>query len=321
MGVRTFAALSVVVAGAVTGGAVPAAAVTTPAYYPAGPQAGIDESVVVAGGWSVCYSGGYHEIARLSTILAACDLPYLLLASGPASSTVFDVLAAAPRDDVLLDVDLSNTGHEANGTQWYFDTESSWGFAPAGATLVRNTCDYGDSPNGDFADTPDPLRLCWHTSGNMLRSGWRSGTHNFLATADYRRVIFESDGVAPNQAPVCTGAAPSVAVVAPPNGRFHGVTINGVTDGDGDPVTLTVEGIRQDEAVEAGGPDGTGVGTGTAAVRAERSGRGNGRVYHVAFTADDGRGGTCSGSVQVAVPHHPRSTAVDDGPAHDSTIG
>jgi hypothetical protein len=38
-------------------------------------------------------------------------------------------------------------------------------------------------------------------------------------------------------------------------------------------------------------------------LRAERSGKGNGRVYQVDFTADDGQGGSCTGSVNVGVPH------------------
>ena len=56
-------------------------------------------------------------------------------------------------------------------------------------------------------------------------------------------------------------------------------------------------------------------------VRAERAGGGNGRVYRIGFTADDGHGGTCSGSVSVAVPHGMKAGAgaVDDGQAYDST--
>ena len=66
------------------------------------------------------------------------------------------------------------------------------------------------------------------------------------------------------------------------------------------------------------------MGTGTASVRAERAGTprapGDGRVYHVAFTAADGNGGTCTGTVKVGVPHDQRGrAAVDGGPLYDST--
>jgi hypothetical protein len=53
-------------------------------------------------------------------------------------------------------------------------------------------------------------------------------------------------------------------------------------------------------------------------LRAERSGIGNGRVYEIRFTADDGHGGRCTGSVQVKVLKgwaHP----IDDGQKYDST--
>jgi hypothetical protein len=43
-------------------------------------------------------------------------------------------------------------------------------------------------------------------------------------------------------------------------------------------------------------------------------GKGNGRVYTIAYTAADGHGGTCEGSVQVCVPHDRHHVAcVDDG--------
>jgi hypothetical protein len=44
----------------------------------------------------------------------------------------------------------------------------------------------------------------------------------------------------------------------------------------------------------------------------------------VFFTATDGRGGSCTGSVAVGVPHDQspsRRTAVDDGPIYNSTTG
>jgi hypothetical protein len=69
-----------------------------------------------------------------------------------------------------------------------------------------------------------------------------------------------------------------------------------VTDPDGDPLTIGVTGITQDEALSA--PpcgDGAGLGTAIADLRAVRR-TSRGRVYRVTFTADDGRGGQCTGS-------------------------
>jgi len=125
--------------------------------------------------------------------------------------------------------------------------------------------------------------------------------------------------------PNCSAAAPSVPVIWEPNHRLVAVPILGVTDADGDPVTVTIASIVQDEpvlGVGSGnfGPDGSGIGTSTALLRAERSGTGDGRVYRIAFTASDGSGPACVGVVTVCVPHS-RGSGVcgDQGALFDST--
>lgn len=126
-----------------------------------------------------------------------------------------------------------------------------------------------------------------------------------------------------NNPPDCSAATPSQDSLFPPNHKMNDISINGITDPDGDTVTITIDGITQDEPTPGPGkknsPDGDGVGTNTAQVRAERLASGDGRVYEITFTADDGNGGTCTGSVQVGVPHNKKSTAVDSGQSFDST--
>lgn len=129
-----------------------------------------------------------------------------------------------------------------------------------------------------------------------------------------------------NQPPNCDLAAPSVSELWPPNHQMTPVTISGVTDPDGDAIAISITSIFQDEPVNDAGdgdtaPDGAGIGTSTAEVRAERAGGGNGRFYHISFTADDGHGGSCAGAVQVSVPasQGKKGAAVDDGPLYDST--
>ena len=133
-----------------------------------------------------------------------------------------------------------------------------------------------------------------------------------------------------NEPPVCAEAFPSVEIIWPPNHNWVDVDILGVTDADGDLPAITINSIYQDEPVDTMGdgtftPDGTGVGTDTAHVRAERAGSkkvpGNGRVYYIDFTADDGNGGACAGQVQVGVPHDrgKQNVPVPDGPNFDST--
>jgi len=134
-----------------------------------------------------------------------------------------------------------------------------------------------------------------------------------------------------NQDPDCSRAVPSVGEIWPPNHK-QGVVIDilGVTDPDGDAVTITITKMLQDEPTNTLGDgstwvDGGGVGTPRAWVRAERSGTprvpGNGRVYEIFFTASDGHGGTCSSSVKVSVPHdQDHRPAIDDGVRYDSTV-
>lgn len=132
-----------------------------------------------------------------------------------------------------------------------------------------------------------------------------------------------------NRPPDCSGAYANPAVLWSPNHKMVSVSILGVTDPDGDPVTITITDIMSDEPTASdkgsGGakhaPDADGVGTDTASVRAERSGGGNGRVYEISFTASDGEGGECQCSVTVSVPHDQGqgNTAIDDGQIYDAT--
>jgi hypothetical protein len=121
-----------------------------------------------------------------------------------------------------------------------------------------------------------------------------------------------------NRPPDCSNARAAVEWLWPPNRRLVPVEIVGVTDPDGDPVSITVTGVTQDEPVNKKGdgntfPDALVV-NGNAWVRAERSGTGNGRVYVIAFTANDGRGGSSNGSVVVRVPHHRSQNSLDLAP-------
>ena len=128
--------------------------------------------------------------------------------------------------------------------------------------------------------------------------------------------------------PNCAAATPSRATLWPVNHKFVPVMID-VPHPDGADVSLTIDAIFQDEPVDAPGgldgataPDGSGVGTDTASLRAERYEGGNGRVYHVLFTAIDENDQACSGTVSVRVPSSQgrNGTAVDDGPLYDSTV-
>jgi hypothetical protein len=151
-----------------------------------------------------------------------------------------------------------------------------------------------------------------------------------------------------NRPPDVSGAYPSKEYLWPPNHKFVNITIEGVTDPDGDTVTIRILNLTSDEPTASThwlykhhrfhchyhrrhrcenrsayyAPDAYGIGTDTAHLRAERLGRGNGRVYVITFVASDGRGGETVGSVKVYVPHDRRGCAwhcIDDGQDYDAT--
>ena len=124
--------------------------------------------------------------------------------------------------------------------------------------------------------------------------------------------------------PNCSGAVASPGQFWPPNHQFVPVQISGVTNPGGGALTISVTSIFQDEPTDGLGdgntcPDGTGVGTATANLRAERGTLGNGRVYTVSFTAT-GAGGSCQGSVTVCVPYSSNGSCGNGGALFNSGV-
>lgn len=117
-----------------------------------------------------------------------------------------------------------------------------------------------------------------------------------------------------NEPPDCSQAVSSIPndCLWPPNHKHHNVSILGITDPDGDPISIIIDAVTSDEATAtelgAGGmthaPDAIIAGDGTVYLRAERSGNGDGRVYQISGTADDGNMGQCTFEIEVQVPHH-----------------
>jgi len=143
--------------------------------------------------------------------------------------------------------------------------------------------------------------------------------------ADSEQTLDSATLTVVNAPPVCAAAFASSLGIWPPNHKLVPVTVGGVTDPDGDPVTLTVQNVFQDERTDHTGdgktcPDALGVGTSSVKVRAERSGQLDGRVYHLFFKAEDGRGAKCEGVVTVCVPHNNKGACVDQGALFDSTV-
>ncbi len=156
-------------------------------YWVSGVQKEVPQAQLT--GWTPCFTGLYNGSAQLSDVLASCYKSKLLLACRPVGSPTFTLAAMAARADVLFDCGTEPTClHEGNGVGWYYDEESSWGFAPAGVMVNRTSCD-------TITDVATDLRMCWHT-GNGTASmyfGYRCGANTLNDSATWERLVFQAD--------------------------------------------------------------------------------------------------------------------------------
>lgn len=171
---------------------------------------------------------------------------------------------------------------------------------------------------------------CDHPSGSFFAPGTTAVTCRAAdrcgneSTCTFNVTVMNTPPPPPID-PDCSAAVASPGLLWPPNHGFVPIRISGVTSPDGGAVAISVTSIFQDEPVRGPGsgntaPDGKGVGTATASVRSEREGGGDGRVYHITFTASNAEGGACTGTVKVGVPKSQGHGApVDGGALYDST--
>lgn len=131
-----------------------------------------------------------------------------------------------------------------------------------------------------------------------------------------------------NDSPTCDSLTGTGDELWPPNHTLHTWAFTGGVDPEGDPLTTSIAGVWQDEPVNGLGdgdmsPDAViGPASNEVQLRAERSGTGDGRFYHVTVLVTDPYGGTCTKAFAIAtVPHDQGKHApVDGGSLFDSTL-
>jgi hypothetical protein len=138
-------------------------------------------------GWEECFVDTYGSSATsLADLQAACSKNNVMLACRRTGSGVLTAAAHAPRFDVFYDLGPGKSlFRDANGVSFYYGTSSSMGFAEAGTGVSRLSC--------DNASTAADKRLCWHTSGGALSTGWRCGATVSLYTSSWERVVYHAD--------------------------------------------------------------------------------------------------------------------------------
>ena len=204
----------------------------------------------------------------------------------------------------------------------------------------------GNSENPAIAVSGNSVYVVWsdNTSGNneILFVKSTNGGNSFtvpknisnntgnsenpaIAVSGNSVYVVWSDIVSGNNNPDCSSAKPSKESFWPPRPNImEPINITGVSDPDGDTISINIDRITQDEPTKFSSqdnkfPDGKGNGTSNAQVRSERDGSGDGRVYEIHFTASDSNGGTCSNSVKTGVRHDQNSGPIDSGQTYDST--
>ncbi|HWN43872.1 MAG TPA: SBBP repeat-containing protein [Thermoanaerobaculia bacterium] len=279
----------------------------------------------VGSGWNFDYSGVYLQRTDAS--------------SGAVVETLLDGSEAIEPLDVA---GAPGGGSVVVGEIWNWPTSLGFyiaRFGPAGEEVFSRVLNLGAaailevavtssgqivlagakrSASGSLQD-PFVLRLEGGT-GEVISSmpgGWSvavgPGDDVYLAFNGYVSRFTE------NRPPNCSAATASPSTIWPPDRRQVRISTLGVTDPDGDPVTLKVTRILQDELFTARMPDAGSLGTVKPWVRADRMDNGDGRVYHLFFEATDPAGASCIGEVKVCVPIQSGGTCRDGGARIDST--
>lgn len=158
-------------------------------YTPVGPQTNVALSTVTGGGWTLCYSGAMAiSIGNSATAAtSACSGDQIMLAARATGSNTLLALAWAPKEDALFDTGRNyGATHLANGTAWYNADSRSWGFAPAGESVYKSSCDTNGG-NG---------RICLHTQSGS--GGYRINDIKELNSSyAYEKLVFTSVAAVP----------------------------------------------------------------------------------------------------------------------------
>jgi len=202
------------------------------------------------------------------------------------------------------------------------DSASAAGAAPVTIAVLSNDSD-PDGGTLNLVSYTQPTGGTVTASGDLLVFTPNPG---FVGTATFTYVVSDGQGgtatgtvsvtiaaLPSNLPPVCS-ATVSPGLLWPPNHKKVYLTLSGITDPDGDALSIRFTSILQDEPTNGPGQGNTMQDGGIeyagkkAWVRAERSGTGDGRIYLISYTATDPDGASCTGQVTVGVPHDQSGT-------------
>ena len=146
----------------------------------------VAESTLI--GWELCHVDYYSGSGTpFSSISSGCSKSKWLVGCRVTGDTTLITAANAPVSDVQYWTGTSNSGHIANGVEWYWDDTYSVGYVEPGDGMSRNSC---DTHSGSYPDR----RLCWHAGSGNIQGGYRCGSATGLnSSTSYERVIYHAN--------------------------------------------------------------------------------------------------------------------------------
>ncbi|WP_431261900.1 PEP-CTERM sorting domain-containing protein [Roseateles chitinivorans] len=159
------------------------AAQAAPTYLPVGAQTNVDINSVLNGGWTQCYVGTMSQAigSNAQNVLSACSGDYLMMAGRATGSNTLLSLAAALRADTIIDTGHTSNTHVANGANWYFSPNWSWGFTALGDGVSNNECDTSSGAQS----------LCLHTMDFV--GGYRiNDIQGLNGSTAYQKIFFQA---------------------------------------------------------------------------------------------------------------------------------
>ncbi len=171
------------------------AAQAMPSFLPVGAQTNVALSTVTGGGWTQCYVNTMGAPIGINggNVLSVCAGDYLMMAGRETGSNTLLSLAAALRSDTIIDTGTgdSTTTHTANGAEWYYASNWSWGFTALGDTVDKGECDVSNS---------SPMSMCLHTLDDI--GGYRiNDIEGLNDSSDYEKMFFVANAGTGNEVP------------------------------------------------------------------------------------------------------------------------
>ena len=155
-------------------------------FLPSGPQAGLTVATITGGGWTQCYAATMSVFIGndAENVLNVCNGDYLMMAGRETGSNTFLIAAAALRSEAIFDTGNNSTTHVANGSNWWYSDDWSWGFTDINDTVSNNQCDI----------SPSPSSMCLHTLAGA--GGYRiNDITNLNDSRAYEKVFFVANEV------------------------------------------------------------------------------------------------------------------------------